>query len=135
MAQTPFNGTKMLLYSGSTAIAASKSHSLSFSSEMMDVTTKDSGGFKEILPALKSWTIDCEGLVAFDNANNYELLFDALKNRTKLSVKLDNSVVGDERLKGDCYISSLEMNAPMEDVVSFTASFEGTAALTRETIT
>ena len=135
MAATKKNGTSLLLYTGSDAIAASKSHSLSVNSESIDVTTKDSAGWKDILPGLKSWTVDCEGLVAFDNSFNYEYLLDALRNRTKLSIKLETTVVGDERLKGDVYVTSVELSAPQEDAISFTASFEGTGALTHETIT
>lgn len=135
MAATKINGTSFLLYNGTNAYAAAKSHTLSVSSETMDVTTKDSAGWKEILPALKSWSVDVEGLVAFDNNFNYESLLDALTNRTLLSVKLQTLTVGDERFKGDVYVTSVELNAPLEDVISFSCSFEGTGALTHETIT
>ena len=135
MAQTPLNGTALLLYSGSNAIAASKSHTLSVNAETIDVTTKDSAGWKEIIAGLKTWSVDAEGLVAFDNSYNYEFLLDALRNKTKLSIKLQTSTVGDERLLGDVYVTSVELSAPMEDAITFSASFEGTGALTHETIT
>ena len=132
---TKINATSLLLYSGANAIALSKNHTLSVNGESIDVTTKDSAGWKEILPGLKSWTVSCEGMVAFDSAYNYEYLLDALRNRTLLSVKLQTGTVGDERLLGDVYVTSIELSAPLEDGLSFTASFEGTGALTHETIT
>lgn len=129
------NGTSILLYSGANLIAASKNHTLNLESDTMDVTTKDSAGWKEILPALKSWSIDCDGLVSFSDTYNLEYFVDAIANRTLLSVKLQTGTAGNERFLGDVYVTSASLEAPMEDATSFSVSMEGTGALSHETET
>ncbi len=139
------NGTSLLLYvgtdtsvfaaGGGDAIAASKSHTLSISAESIDCTSKDSLGWKEILSGMRSYTIDTEGLVAFDSAFNYEFFLAALTNRTQLFVKLSTENSADEKFFGTVYVTSIEQNAPLEDVISYTVSLEGTAALQSSTIT
>lgn len=144
MASTKLNGTDLGIYLGTTVAAmatggtllgAATSHTLSMQSEMADVTTKDSGGWKEIIPTLKSFTIDVDALLTYDETYGFESLFDALINRTPLYFRLSSEDTGDEKFYGQCYITSLEQNNPMEDATTYTASFEGTGILTRATIT
>ena len=142
---TKLNGTKIGLYTGTTTgvyasgggtkIGSATAHSLSISSETADVTSKDSAGWKEIIPTLKSFTIDIDALMAYDETHGYEVLNDALINRTLLYVKLSTELTGEEKWYGTVYITSLEQNNPMEDAVTYTASFEGTGVLTRATTT
>jgi len=136
MASTKINGTKVGLYISSTLLGAATSHTLSVSSDMADVTTKDSGGWKEIIPALKEWSIDIDALVAWDQTGkSAKDIFDALTNRTLLSVKLRTAVTGDEAFYGDVYVTSFEKNSGMEEGETYSLSLEGTGALARETNT
>lgn len=130
-----FNGTKILVYVDGIAIAGGTSHSLSLSSDMADITSKDSAGWKEILPTLKSWSIDVDSLLAYTGTRGYKQLFEYLKNRTKVSVKFRNDVSGDQTFKGDMYITSLDSDGPMEDAATFSCSLEGTGELVMTTIT
>src|SRR3990167_2590274 len=133
MASTKINGTRLGLYIAGTLLGAATSHSLSLSGNSMDVTTKDSGGWKEILPGLKEWSIDCDALRADDQTGKgHKDIFDALVNRTKLSVKFRTATTGDEAFVGEVYVTSFEKNAGLEEAASYSASFEGTGALTRE---
>jgi len=135
MASTKLNGTKIALYYSGSKIGAATSHSLSLQTETADVTTKDSLGWKEIIPTLKSWSTDMDALMTFDETVGYEALYDAFINRTLLYVKLSTEVTGEEKFYGTAYITSLEANAPQEDAVTYSCSIEGTAALTRATVT
>jgi len=103
MASTKLNGTSVAFYLGTTVAAqatggtklgAATSHSLSLQSEMADVTTKDSGGWKEIIPTLKSFSIDVDALLTFDETYGFEALNDALINRTLLYFRLSTEVTG-----------------------------------------
>lgn len=132
---TKFNGTKILVSVGGTAIAAATSHSLSLSSDMADITSKDSLGWKEILPTLKSWSIDEDALLAYDATVGYVQLFGALKDRTKVTLVFTNDTVGDQAFTGEAYITSLDTDGPMEDAATFSCSFEGTGVLAMTTIT
>lgn len=137
MASTKINGTKILVYSAGTAIGAATSHSLTIESDTMDVTTKDSAGWAEILPTLKSWSIDVEALLTFDETPKraYDYLYDAFIARTELTVKFSSEVSGEDKYYGQAYITSAPIEAPMEDKVTYSVTFQGTGALTRQVIT
>ena len=57
-----FNGTELGVYIGGTLIAAATDCSLSLNMETIDITTKDSSGYRELLGGLKSGSISCSGL-------------------------------------------------------------------------
>lgn len=135
MASTKLNGTKIGLYYSGSKIGAATSHSLSLQTETADVTTKDSAGWKEIIPTLKSFTIDMDALLTYDETVGYEALMDAMTSRTPVYFKLSTEVTGDEKFYGMGYITSLEQNAPQEDATTYSCSIEGSGALTRATVT
>lgn len=135
MASTKLNGTKIAFYYSGSKVGAATSHSLSIQSDMADVTTKDSSGWKEIIPTLKSFSIDTDALMTYDETTGFEALMDALTTRTLIAFKLSTEITGEEKFYGNCYITSLEQNAPQEDAVTYSASFEGTGTLTRATVT
>ena len=130
-----FNGTNILVYNNGVAVAHATSHTLNFNAEMIDATTKSSAGWKDHLPGLRDWSIDCEALVAFDASEGIEELFTDYTGRTQLTVKFSTEVTGDTRWTGSAYISTGSINAPLEDVTSFSVTFTGSGALTAETIT
>jgi len=137
MASTKINATNLLVYAAGTAIGASKGATLSIDSDVIDVTTKDSAGWREILPGLRSWSISVEALLTFDESPKrpYDYLYDALVNRTKIAVKFSTEVSGDDKFFGDVYVTSAPIEAPMEDAMAYSITLEGTGALTRQTVT
>ena len=133
------NGTIMVFKYGTDhttndALAFSTSASLSFSMDTRDISNKGSSGFRELLEAQMSWSLSVEGLYAVKDANggtikNYNALLNLLKTRTAVYVEIGTGVTGDSYYYGDAFITSLEKTAPMEDNITFSASFEGTGAL------
>lgn len=130
-----FNGTDILVYVDGVAVAHATSHTLNVNAEMIDATTKSSAGWKDILPGLRDWSIDAEGLVAYDATEGVEELYADITGRTQVTVKFTTEVTGDARWTGSAYVSSMSLSAPMEDVVSYSISFAGDGALTLETVT
>lgn len=137
------NGTIMVFKYGTDhatndALAFSTSASLSFSMDTRDISNKGSSGFRELLEAQMSWSLSVEGLYAVKDASgsnikNYNQLLDMLKTRTAVYVEIGTGVTGDSYYHGQAFITSLEKTAPMEDNVTFSASFEGTGELTEST--
>lgn len=130
-----FNGTSLLVYVDGTAVAHATSHTLNVSADMIDATTKSSAGWKDILPGLREWSIDAEGLVAWDATEGVEEAFADITGRTQVVVKFSTEVTGDARFTGSAYVSQCNISAPLEDVVSYSISFAGDGALTLETVT
>ena len=106
--------------------------------ETRDISNKGSAGWRELLEAQKSWSVSCEGVYAMLDASgsavkNYEDFFDLMTARTPLYIEINTDVTGDIYYGGECYITSLEQTAPMEDNMTYSMSFEGTATLSKGT--
>lgn len=137
MAQTVgiLNGTAIKIFIGGTAITGITSNSLALAVNMRDATTKDSGGKEDVLPGLSTATMSVDFLVAEDAAFPYNNLFDEYINKTKLTFKYSNEVVGDTRYKGSAFLESLDRDDPLEDNVSASATLHVTGGVSKETIT
>lgn len=129
------NATDIGVYIDGTLIGAATSGEFSLSSNMIDVSSKDSAGNSEFLPGQRSGTISVEGLVTDDDADyNQSDLFAAQIARTQLTIKYGVNTTGKKRFSAAGYITSLSQSAGMEDVATFSAEFQLTGAIIEETI-
>jgi len=114
--------------------------SISLTTDMRDITTKASGGFRELLPGLKSASMSVSGLFAEDATNGYNALVAHQIAGEKLFVIFTNTGggatanAGDEQFDIEGYISSLEQTAGVEDNVGFSMTIEVTGTVVREVI-
>lgn len=114
--------------------------SISMSTDMRDITTKTSGGWREILPGMKSASLSLSGLFAEDATTNYNQLVDHQIAGDKLYVVFTNTGAGSSANAGDeqfdvaGYITSLEQTAGTEDNVTFSMTIEITGTVVREVI-
>lgn len=114
--------------------------SISMSTDMRDITTKTSGGWREILPGMKSASLSLSGLFAEDATTNYNQLVDHQIAGDKLYVVFTNTGAGatanagDEQFDVAGYITSLEQTAGTEDNVTFSMTIEITGTVVREVI-
>ena len=129
------NGTLLKVYVNGVAVAKTTSHTLNTSMSTRDITTKDSAGWKEGLEGLREWSIDGDFLQSEDAAYGYQDLFAHYTNRTKVTLKFTSSVSADVYYQGSAYLTSLSREAPLEDNVSGSFSFEGTGVLSEKTLT
>ena len=111
------------------------SASLSVSMETRDTSNKDSAGWRELLEGQKSWSLSGDGLVTYNiaSADGYSDLWGYLTARTKLYVKFCSTTTDEKYYSGQGFLTSLDQEAGMEDNVTYSFSFEGTAALTEAT--
>lgn len=135
-----FNGRKMGVFINNTLIAYGKTCGLSLKAAVMDVTSKDSTSWANNLPAVKDWSVSCDGLVALDSNKNAVKIMDLLIANTKVVIKFATHTTGtktsgDVYWWGSAYVTSCDMNAGMDEPVSFTANFQGTGTLTKATMT
>ncbi len=105
--------------------------SVSFSTETRDTTTKDNGGYRAILPGLKTLSVTFTAFYAADATNGYEELFADMEAGQKLGVTVacfqqsdDTEITDDMDIDFDAYCTSLELSAGTEDNASYTATFE-----------
>ena len=138
-----FNGTKLGVYystDGGTTyklIAASTECSLSISTETIDISTKDSSAWRELLPGMRSASLSCSGLIDYQHdttKHDVPDLFSLLENRDLIKLRFSNEVASDKRYNADGYLTSLEQSAGTEDTANYSATFEITGAITEQTI-
>lgn len=129
-----FNGTELGVYISDVLIAAATDCSLSLNMETIDITTKDSGGYRELLGGLKSGSISCSGLIDYLDASNKDItdLWTAWENRTSLTLKFSkaNESTGELSFSASGFITSLEQSGGTEDTATYSVTFELTGAIT-----
>ena len=128
------NGTNFLVYADGVAIAASKTCTLNYNANMIDVTTKDSAGAKEVIPGLTDWSIDVDGLHDPSGQFSLEDVYDAIYQGLKLTVKFSTTEAGSLYFEGDAYVNKGTLAAPMEDATTLSISFVGTGALSKHNV-
>ena len=111
--------------------------SVSVSTETRATTSKNNGGFRALLPGLKTLTVNFTAFYAGDATNGYdELMVDFLAGN-KQDVKVcsydftnDTEVAGDKEIVFEAFITSLELSAGTEDNASYTCTLECVSAIT-----
>jgi len=111
--------------------------SVSVSTETRDTTSKNNGGYRALLPGLKSLSVNFTAFYAQDAANGYNELMTAFLAGTKQDVKVaaidwtsSTEIAGDDEIIFEAYITSLELSAGTEDNASYTCTLECVSAIT-----
>jgi hypothetical protein len=130
-----FNGTLTVLKMDGTQLAELTNVTMSMSSDNFETTSKESGGYAEFAYGQRSITYSVEGLADFQ-ASNKDLadLLAAWTGRTVVSLEWTNGVTGDKKVTQSALISSIDVDAPMEDVSTYSVEFQGTGTPTIATI-
>lgn len=122
---------------GYTVIAASTSCKFTVSSELQDVTNKDSGTWVVKTPKRFSWTGSSDHMFETGNiTNGYDYLLSKMTNKEKINLGFNikdgsTSKMAAGAYVGSAYIISIDLNASDNDVVTFSVSFDGTGALVK----
>lgn len=135
------NGNVFLLQVNTGAAAklvvGQTSNSIELTADMLDITTKDSGGNAEYLPGRKSGTIQLDFLYEISAAITGNLytnhLVDAWNAGTKCTLLLGLLAEGQWAFNCYGYISSISVDASQNDVVNVSLTFQITAGVTLKT--
>ena len=111
--------------------------SVSISTDTRDTTTKNNGGYRAILPGLKSLSVNFTAYYANDATNGFDELMADFLTGTKQDVKITSfdwsgseEIAGDMEITFEAYITSLELSAGTEDNTSYTCTLECVSAIT-----
>jgi len=129
------NGSDILIYDADTnfPLMCQTNVTITLNDAMIDATCKQSAGYSVLLPGLRDFAFTADALVDFDEDVNdlgITTLFAAYDARTPINILISNPVIPQGYYVGLTYIDSIEVNAPMEDVVTYTVSFTGTYTIT-----
>jgi len=141
MAQTtgPMNGTDMAVYFSDTEgsevlVAHATSCSFDFTHDSRDITTKDSGAWRELAEGLRSASLSTEHLYAEDATVGLDELFATSRDKCYV-VFTPKENVGDTRIRFEARLASISISGGVEDNVTYSASFDSSGTVTREVIT
>ena len=137
-----FNGsTYTVMFANDTVTPVIADHvtdlSVSVSTETRDTTSKNNGGYRALLPGLKSLSVNFTAFYAQDADNGYNQLMTSFLAGSKQDVKVaaidwttEEEIVGDDEIIFEAYITSLELSAGTEDNASYTCTLECVSAIT-----
>jgi predicted secreted protein len=129
------NGSDILLYDADTnfPLMCQTNVTITLNDAMIDATCKQSAGYSVSLPGLRDFAFTADALVDFNEGGSdlgITTLFAAYDARTPINILISNPVLATAYYTGLAYIESIEVNAPMEDITSYTVSFTGTYTIT-----
>ena len=109
-----------------TVVGGQRGATLNRSSEAIDVTTKDSMGWKENEYGAKEWSVDCDGLF-IDNDTAYAKLEDAYMAGTKIDLEI--GMPSGTTYSGAALITDFPLEMPYDESVTYSVAFVGDGAL------
>lgn len=112
-----------------TTVGAQRGASLSMSAETLDKTSKDSEGWMESLAGMRSWSISTDGLLILDD-EGYLAIEDAymLGNNVLIQMTTKSGAL----YEGDAIITTVDLDAPYDDLANYSAEFTGAGKLTKK---
>lgn len=134
-----FNGTDLILKvspsQGGTDVKLmhSTSVSLSVNVDTIDVSTKDSAGFRDIIGGQKSFSLSADGLMDFATGGSdteVDELFTQMLGRTPVTFIFGIADPSAYNMSGSGFITSIEVTGGVEDAPTYSVSIEGTDTLT-----
>ncbi len=124
------SGNLFLIYLDGVAIACSTEASMSLTNEKIEVTCKDNDGAKTYTLGGQDTTFSVGGIFQFDN-NGIDDLSDMAINKTVGTVRFGTDVVGDFFFEMEAIISDLQITAPLNNVTTYTCTFDAYGPLTK----
>lgn len=117
---------------GQEPIAHSTSASISFNNDLRDITSKDSGGYQENAGGLRSFELSSDALQDINADLDFKEFYDDVHERNEVIVRFAERDSG-VKWEGSGFISSLSMDAGVEENVTYSVSITGTGVVTKGT--
>ena len=95
-----------------------------------DATTKESLGWAEVIPGVKSGTISCECLTDYSDTLNFEQLADMVLTKEKATFVFKDNVNPKLIVRGEGFVSSVDETAQFETATSFNLEINLTGVFT-----
>jgi len=120
------HGENLILAINGTALAASKTCSLSKSSSFIEVASPTDGAWESFVPTKKGWSMSSDCLLATMDA--YKTLDAAWKAGTALTIRFFNTEYN-ENETGTVYIEKLSLSASKGNLAKMAVSLKGSGPL------
>lgn len=125
------NATDVSILIGDVEVSNLTNCEIEINREMIDVTTKDSDKWKEILVGLLDWKMNGDITVDFAGAYAPDDIFTSLVAGTSLTLKFGVPGAGNIKYSGSGFYTQLGYQAGVQDKYTAKFNIEGTGALTQ----
>jgi len=129
------DGYKFAVRLGGTAVTGRITSSLNIDWDMLDATTADSSRAKEYISGESGWSVSVEGKLGASDTESVTQLKTAGDTRTPVAALIGRLEDDARQWSGNVLVQNLVINFPKNDVVTWTATLQGTGALTEGTYT
>lgn len=138
-----FNGTDLVLQVSSSSggteykLLHATSCSISINADTIDVSSKDSNGYRDLIGGQKSFSLSADGLMDFTSTGTTtdpDEIFTQLDNRTSVTFTFALATPAGYKYTGSGFITSLEVSGGVEDAPTYSCSIEGTGQITQTAI-
>ncbi|RYY00784.1 hypothetical protein EON78_00085 [bacterium] len=132
MQRNIFEGSEFLLFDiDQNPIAYCKNSAIKINRNLSDVTTKDSEGWNDFINGVKSWSLDFEGLVSYDDTS-FSTSYFLSKFKHSEPFFISFGIIQDDfthTFWGEVAIESIEINSDNGEIVSYSGSLKGVGKL------
>ena len=129
--ETPFTGLTALVKIGTGEQAKNLAYisgcTLNLDKDIIEIL-QFGAQFKEKVPAIKDWSLDVDGTVAFATGGTQEELYNAYSNGTALTLGIYLNAT--TYFEGTGYVQSISIDAAPDDKINLSASMAGSGAVT-----
>lgn len=125
------SGTLLKFKTNAAAVDDCTNVSISMNKQIIDVTSKDSGFWRDLLDGTRSATISFDAFVDYASAENFDAhLVDFGVGSTSASStvtwEISTDVTGDSNLTGSGYLTSFEYTGELDDAMKYSGTIEVT---------
>lgn len=131
MAEKPFTGLTACVKVGTGGDAVTLAYisgvTLNLEKEMIEILAFGMS-FKEKVPAIKDWSLDCDGTVALAAGGTQETLYNAFDSGDPLTIGiyLDDTTY----FEGTGYVQNFNIDAAPDDKINLSTTIAGSGATT-----
>ena len=98
----------------------------------IDATHKQVAGWAYSIAGQGSWSVDTDGVLLADDTA-LDVLEEAFENKESVTIQWTNP--GGKSYKGDAILTTYPIEAPMDDVMTYSMSFQGQGKYEKVTVT
>ena len=125
------NGDILVMKIAGVQIGALLSNSFNASKDMLEATSKDSGGAKEFIPGEYGWGMSFESLYDDDEVTEgFSEGLGYITAGTTLDVYWGSTVTGSAYFSGAGYLTSVDLSGPKNETASYSGEIQGSAGIT-----
>ena len=110
------------------AVAGQQGLTINRDKDTIEVTSKDSQGWKQNIVGFKEWSIDNDGVYVRDH-DSHKLMKEAFDGDEPVLIKVTNQKAKTDLFGGLALVTSYPIEAPYDDAVTYTVTLTGTGAL------